>query len=37
LPDKGFKVRSSPHWLTCHFQCMLELFSFHWTEVCSLP
>ncbi|KAG1874322.1 PIN domain-like protein, partial [Suillus subluteus] len=37
LPDKGRKVRSSPHWLTHDFQRMLELFSFHWTEVCSLP
>ncbi|KAG2368989.1 PIN domain-like protein [Suillus spraguei] len=35
LPDKGRKVRSSPHWLTCNFQCMLELFSFHWTEAPS--
>lgn len=36
LPDKGRKVRSSPHWLTCDFQRMLELFGFHWTEVRSL-
>ncbi|KAG2354499.1 PIN domain-like protein, partial [Suillus spraguei] len=35
LPDKGRKVRSSPHWLTHNFQCMLELFSFHWTEAPS--
>ncbi|KAG1720434.1 hypothetical protein EDB19DRAFT_1964696 [Suillus lakei] len=32
LPDKGHKVRSSPHWLTHDFQHMLELFGFHWTE-----
>ncbi|KAG1851940.1 PIN domain-like protein [Suillus subluteus] len=35
LPDKGRKVRSSPHWLTHDFQRMLELFGFHWTEAPS--
>ncbi|KAG1863922.1 PIN domain-like protein [Suillus tomentosus] len=35
LPDKGHKVRSSPHWLTRDFQRMLELFGFHWTEAPS--
>ncbi|KAG2091356.1 uncharacterized protein F5147DRAFT_840840 [Suillus discolor] len=35
LPDKGHKARSSPHWLTCDFQHMLELFGFHWTEAPS--
>ncbi|KAG2351249.1 PIN domain-like protein, partial [Suillus spraguei] len=34
LPDKGRKVRSSHRWLTRDFQRMLELFGFHWTEVC---
>ncbi|KAG1848955.1 PIN domain-like protein [Suillus subalutaceus] len=33
LPDKGRKVRSSPHWLTRDFQRMLELFGFDWTQV----
>ncbi|KAG1879966.1 PIN domain-like protein [Suillus subluteus] len=32
LPEKGRMVRNSPHWLTCDFQCMLELFGFKWTE-----
>ncbi|KAG2028721.1 PIN domain-like protein, partial [Suillus americanus] len=35
LPDKGHKVRSSPHWLTRDFQRMLDLFGFHWTEALS--
>ncbi|KAG1766099.1 XPG I-region-domain-containing protein, partial [Suillus occidentalis] len=26
LPDKGHKVRHSPHWLTRDFQCMVDLF-----------
>jgi 5'-3' exonuclease len=33
LPDKGRTIRHSPHWLTCDFQRMLELFGFQWTEV----
>jgi hypothetical protein len=33
LPDKGHKVRHSPHWLTRDFQCMVDLFGFRWTEV----
>jgi Holliday junction resolvase YEN1 len=37
LPDKGHKVRSSPHWLTRDFQRMLDLFGFHWTKVRALP
>ncbi|KAG1890215.1 PIN domain-like protein [Suillus subluteus] len=32
LPEKGRMVRNSPHWLTCDFQRMLELFGFKWTE-----
>ncbi|KAG1861304.1 PIN domain-like protein [Suillus subluteus] len=35
LPDKGRKVRSSPHWLTHDFQRMLDLFGFHWTKAPS--
>ncbi|KAG0701354.1 PIN domain-like protein, partial [Suillus ampliporus] len=35
LPDKGRKIRHSPHWLTHDFQCMLELFGFQWTEAPS--
>ncbi|KAG1847570.1 PIN domain-like protein, partial [Suillus subluteus] len=29
LPEKGRMVRNSPHWLTCDFQRMLELFGFN--------
>ncbi|KAG2029815.1 hypothetical protein BDR03DRAFT_987512 [Suillus americanus] len=32
LPEKGHVVQNSPHWLTCDFQHMLELFGFQWTE-----
>ncbi|KAG2028915.1 PIN domain-like protein [Suillus americanus] len=32
LPEKGHVVQNSPHWLTCNFQHMLELFGFQWTE-----
>ncbi|KAG1872924.1 PIN domain-like protein [Suillus subalutaceus] len=32
LPEKGRMVRNSPHWLTCDFQRMLELFGFQWIE-----
>ncbi|KAG1741593.1 hypothetical protein EDD22DRAFT_307785 [Suillus occidentalis] len=35
LPDKGHKVRHSPHWLTRDFQCMVDLFGFRWTEAPS--
>ncbi|KIK32990.1 hypothetical protein CY34DRAFT_100436, partial [Suillus luteus UH-Slu-Lm8-n1] len=35
LPDKGRNIRSSHHWLTRDFQCMLESFGFPWTEAPS--